>query len=107
MIHPGEGILVIGGRELAARKRIVISVIFSSVLNLLAELLPERGGDRLVLESGLGTPPEAARAMAVDAAIAHVERGACDSGPLLARHLHGRRVFHLRKPSLRSIRRDR
>src|SRR5512132_2291896 len=69
-------------------------------VELLAEVLSGEWRNRLVLREGVGDPAEAARPVAVDAAVALVEGGPGNAGSLIAGHRDRRCVLHVRKPSL-------
>ena len=81
MIPPQCGMLTIGALPITLPLRIT-SAIFSSVLNSLRKSGARERRDRLVRRLRVRHAAEAVRAVAVDAAVADVERGARDGGAL-------------------------
>ena len=70
----------------------ITAAIFASVLNWCRNPWPERDGNRLVGRQRVRHTAEAVRAVAVDAAVADVERCAGDRGSLSFRHRDRLRV---------------
>ena len=85
MIPPQCGMLAIGGLPITLPLRMK-AMIFASVLNSVRKSWPDSGGIVLSAAWGFGTTAEAARAVAVDASVPHVERAAGDGGSLFARN---------------------
>ena len=76
-------------------------------VELRAKILPREWRDRLVLGLGVGHSAEAARAVAIDAAVPHVERAAGNGGSLIAGNRNGRRIEQPSAARRVCMRRDR
>ena len=90
MIPPQCGMLTIGALPITLPERIT-SMIFASVLNSLRKSGAGERRDRLVGRLRVRHAAEPVRAVAVDAAVAHVERRALDGGALTLRDRRWRR----------------